>query len=585
MGVCTCIDKDEECIVSVSSTGNSVYDLRGECLRRAVHTNTIRQLVKVWTTNQFAKHLNVYCELPKWDVSGVASFYSTFQNAVLFDADLGGWDTSSATDLSGTFSGAAAFRGKGLAKWDVSGVKTFYGTFRNAALFDADLVDWDASSATDLRSTFSGAVVFQGKGLAKWGVAGVKTFCSTFQNAVLFDADLGGWDASSATDLGSTFSGAAAFTGKGVEKWGVALVKTFCRTFQDAALFDADLGDWDTSSATDLRGTFSGAAAFRGTGLHTWDISLATTLDSTFKGASAFNGNVSAWQVSSVVAKEMALVSTFERASAFNIDINGWDVGKVGGAVNNAFAQAVALNQDLEAWVPQFAKQQVSAARLAANTGYRRPSAAWAANASVLLHQGLPPADVGTDGSACGSSSAPCTHTVYSGTTYTMIGPLDAAGLDTAAAFTSFGGTTYAATRFRVTVEPRATRDLVFHDAATGTWVLKPLQGTHNGSSYTVTLVGTDTIGNGGALKRWRIAVQLEPVFRTTTAWRQGAGGAVRLEDTASNYAREYTAGTTYTLAKPGMNRTDMLEGYFGKVVLCGPSGAAGRAAAPALLR
>ena len=193
-------------------------------------------------------------------------------------------------------------------------------------------------------------------------------------------------------------------------------------------------------------------------------------------------------------------MSTFARASAFNINIDGWDVGKVGGYITNTFSQAVALDQDLGAWGPQFTRH--SAAVLTSGTGFRRPSSAWAANASVLLHGGLP-APTALEGVVCGATPppqpqsqsqsqpqpitpapAPCTPAQFSvnaGTTYTIAGPLNNPGLDTSAAFTGFGGATYAATRFYVTVEP-GTPDLTFYDAVTGTWVLQPLE-THAKSS------------------------------------------------------------------------------------------------------
>ena len=458
-------------------------------------TGNIRGLAVAWVGNQFATYLNVYCALPEWDVSRVRSLRYVFYKATRFDADLNAWKTSSVTDLSYAFYATASFRGKGVARWDVAGVTAFTQAFRHAKLFDADLSAWKTSSVTDLSYAFSNAASFKGVGVNKFDVAKVRTLQGTFSGARLFDADLNAWDTSSATSLYAMFLNAASFRGVGVASMNVAKVYTFSQMFAGVKLFDADLSAWDTSSAIYMTRFFRGATAFTGAGVSSWDVARVKSLQSTFEAAVVFNGDVAAWQVSQVTD----ITATFARASAFNINIAKWDVSRVE-TFFNALGQTVAMNQDLNAWMPAFAARGYAAGNIASFMGYRRPSAAWAKSAAPLLHGGLP-ARAGGQGA----------FRVDAGTDYTVPGPFAyPRGLDLATAFTSFGNLKFGATRFRVQVEP-PTRDLVFYDAETGTWVLQPKPGKHNGTTYTATLIGTDTDGNGGV--RWKMDTRLGPAM------------------------------------------------------------------------
>eukprot|EP00961_Rhodomonas_salina_P054464 731729-Rhodomonas_salina.4 len=73
--------------------------------------------------------------------------------------------------------------------------------------------------------------------------------------------------------------------------------------FQDAAVFNQSLSEWDTSSAQTLSYMFSMDTA----------------------GANLFNDDISRWDMSAAVD----LSGMFSDASLFNVDISRWDVSKV----------------------------------------------------------------------------------------------------------------------------------------------------------------------------------------------------------------------------------------------------------------
>ena len=107
-------------------------------------------------------------------------------------------------------------------------------------------------------------------GMADWDVSLVTSMARLFEDDesyfgtrdfTTFNADIGGWNVSSVTDMGSMFAGATAF--------------------------NQDIGGWDVSSVTDMRSMFSGAVVFD-QALNCWDDVTVTNWTSMFEGATAF---------------------------------------------------------------------------------------------------------------------------------------------------------------------------------------------------------------------------------------------------------------------------------------------------------
>ncbi len=81
------------------------------------------------------------------------------------------------------------------------------------------------------------------------------------------------------------------------------------RMFFNASVFNQDLSNWNTSSATTLKAMFNGATIFNNglsagvpSTIMNWNTSSVTTIESTFASAPAFNGNISGWDVSNVTS-------------------------------------------------------------------------------------------------------------------------------------------------------------------------------------------------------------------------------------------------------------------------------------------
>ena len=104
-----------------------------------------------------------------------------------------------------------------------------------------------------------------------------------------------------------------------------------CKTFgvpYSLSVFNQYIGDWDTSSVTDMSSMFQFAKLFN-QDIGSWDTSSVTNMRSVFHGAESFNQDIGDWDVSNVV--EMS--SMFTGASSFNQDLSPWNVLKVNNCI------------------------------------------------------------------------------------------------------------------------------------------------------------------------------------------------------------------------------------------------------------
>ena len=76
-----------------------------------------------------------------------------FAGALVFNADISGWDTSGVTDMGNMLSAAWEFN-QDISRWDTSNVKDMSTMFDNAIAFDQDISGCDTSSVTDMTGMF-----------------------------------------------------------------------------------------------------------------------------------------------------------------------------------------------------------------------------------------------------------------------------------------------------------------------------------------------------------------------------------------------------------------------------------------------
>jgi surface protein len=132
-----------------------------------------------------------------WDTSSVTDMSSMFENATLFNQDIGNWDVVHVTTMAGMFASAAVFN-QDISGWNVSSVLNMYDMFLYATEFNQPIGSWDVSNCQNMGLMFYGATAFN-QPLGNWDIGNV-TYMNGFmgqKTSITF----------SASNLDSIYSG------------------------------------------------------------------------------------------------------------------------------------------------------------------------------------------------------------------------------------------------------------------------------------------------------------------------------------------------------------------------------------------
>ena len=91
------------------------------------------------TASQFNQYIG------NWDTSSVTDMESMFSTTDQFNQYIGNWDTSQVTDMSSMFSNTLEFN-QDIGPWDTSSVTNMSSMFSNASKFNQNIRIWDISS-------------------------------------------------------------------------------------------------------------------------------------------------------------------------------------------------------------------------------------------------------------------------------------------------------------------------------------------------------------------------------------------------------------------------------------------------------
>ena len=114
------------------------------------------------------------------------------------------------------------------------------------------------------------------------------------------------------------------------------------RMFNSASGFTGDISKWDVSSVMDMSAMFA-STDFHGD-ISKWDVSSVTKMNRMLRAAVLFDGDISKWDVSRVVD----MTGMFWGATSFNGDISKWDVSSVSD-MSAMFAGAIFIG-DISKW-------------------------------------------------------------------------------------------------------------------------------------------------------------------------------------------------------------------------------------------
>ena len=320
-----------------------------------------------------------------WNVSAATNMYYMFSGTIFPDlimifnnggsSSIGSWDTSNVTDMAYMFHKNSAFN-QDIGAWDTSKViyfdSMFYATtnFNNGS--SPSISGWTVSAATTIYQMFFQSKINQPIG--SWNTANVTNMQYTF-GSTPFNQDIGAWNTGKVTSMFAMFTSASAFN-QDISAWDVSKVTNMGTMFNGTAFNNGgspNISGWTVSAVTHMGGMFNGAPFNQNIGA--WDVSKVTSFSQMFNAASAFNNggspDISGWTINTSSNVDMGWMF---RGSPFNQDINAWNVSRVTtltrmfqlnnvynkplGSWNTAnvtdmsymFGSAYLFNQDIGAW-------------------------------------------------------------------------------------------------------------------------------------------------------------------------------------------------------------------------------------------
>ena len=109
-----------------------------------------------------------------------------FREALVFNKNIGSWNTSNVTTMSTMFHQAKLFN-QYIGSWNTSNVTTMVNMFNDAEKFTQDISSWDTSNVTDMRGMFYNATAFN-QDIRAWDVSSVPVgmFSNMFEGDGVF---------------------------------------------------------------------------------------------------------------------------------------------------------------------------------------------------------------------------------------------------------------------------------------------------------------------------------------------------------------------------------------------------------------
>jgi surface protein len=180
--------------------------------------------------------------------------------------------------------------------------------------------------------------------IRNWDTRNVKNMSNMFAFSAVFNQDIGRWDTSQPEvgNMSGMFTGAPNFSQ--ALYWNTANVTNMRDMFAGAITFDGALVKWQTGNVVDMNSMFDGAVKFN-QDIGKWDTSKVGDMSGMFAGTSLSHG-LKEWKTGSVAS----MAGMFYHAESFNGDIRGWDTGKVTD-MNGMFNGATKFDRDLSGWV------------------------------------------------------------------------------------------------------------------------------------------------------------------------------------------------------------------------------------------
>ncbi len=161
----------------------------------------------------------------------------------------------------------------------------------------------------------------------------VTSMSDMFREAANFNMDLNNWNTSNVTNMNQMFhlqhTSPKKFNGN-ISNWDTANVRHMISMFKDAQLFNQDIGNWDTGNVIYMNNMFYQNREFN-QDISNWDTGNVRDMRGMFRSAWKFNQDIGNWNVSNVEYMGGLYVfdGMFAGASSFDQDLSRWNITSV----------------------------------------------------------------------------------------------------------------------------------------------------------------------------------------------------------------------------------------------------------------
>ena len=258
-----------------------------------------------------------------------------FQNATAFNQNIGEWNVSKVTSMLNMFeltpfnNGDLGNNGLNPLNWSAPLCTMFAGMFVSATSFNQPLTNLVKTSGVEscsMNIMFENATAFN-QDIGEWDVSKVTTMSNMFYNAINFNngssSTISNWSAPYCTRFAGMFN---SNTNSAFNQPLTKLVKTsyvsttMANMFQNATVFNQNIGEWDVSKVTSMAAMFQNATAFNNGSSDTikyWEAPYCTDFTNMFYLATSFNQPLTNLVDTSGVTS-CTMLNMFRDARAFN---------------------------------------------------------------------------------------------------------------------------------------------------------------------------------------------------------------------------------------------------------------------------
>lgn len=182
-----------------------------------------------------------------WDGLGIISFKYAFRSAFLL-TEVPTTLPSTATNLSGMFAGAIVFN-QNIGNWNTAAVTDMSEMFLDAEAFNQPIGTWNTAAVTNMHNMFEFAFAFN-QPIGTWNTSAVTNMFFMFADADAFNQPIGAWNIEAVTNMDNMFYG----TGLCTDNYDATLIGWSTQNVKSGVNFVGGYSNY-SSAASNARAT------------------------------------------------------------------------------------------------------------------------------------------------------------------------------------------------------------------------------------------------------------------------------------------------------------------------------------------